>query len=411
MAYLHHASDGVDFENGARLSGYDFSAEKVTAGETARITLTWAGGTSGQARLELVTPAANRSPRAPALAQQTQAIQGGDISYELAIPENAPVGLVVPRLVVAGARPLTPAGLTRGDLFLRPLMLADRPQTAAAAPARLDARATSAAMRDERVLDIRLQWLTREPLSENYNYSLRIVNGDGLVVAQQDGQPGFGLLPSNNWPAGQWVDDWIGVTWTEADRQAAGAGPFDLVARLYEVNSGEVVLTRLLGQLDWLSGRLRFAPQEPAFELPAQARPLAADFGPTASGAKIGLAGYDVRQEADRLLVTLYWSADRPGREDLYHFVHLEDAAGVIVAQHDSMPRYNGYPTSQWMAGEIVADEVALALDQLAAGEYTLRVGLYQLRDGQAYRAPVAESGGLPAVDDRLALPETIAIR
>lgn len=411
MAYLHHADQGIDFENGARLIGYRYGAEEVTAGETLLVTLTWAGGATGQARLELVTPAVNRSPRAPAFAQQTLAIQDGDVTYALLIPDNAPAGLVTPRLVVSGAQPLTPSGLTRGNLFLRPLLLEDRPEAAAVGLARLDARAMSAVMRNRRVLDVQLQWLTRQPLSENYNYSLRIVDGDGREVAQQDGQPGFGFLPSSGWPTGQWVDDWLGLTWREEDRQAAGPGPFDVVARLYDLSNGEVVMTRLLGQLAWQAGQLRFAPPEPVFALPEQARPLAVDFGPTESGAMIKLAGYDLRQEADRLQLTLYWSADKSVQEDLYHFVHLEDVNGAIVNQHDGMPRNNNYPTSQWVAGEIVSDKISIALDELPAGPYSLHAGLYHLQDGQAVRAPVASAGGLPAADDRLTLPETIAVR
>ncbi|MGD2077498.1 MAG: hypothetical protein PVH18_03895, partial [Chloroflexota bacterium] len=280
--------------------------------------------------------------------------------------------------------------------------------------AALDARGVSVGVRDRRVVDVQLQWLTRQPLNQNYGYSLRIVDGDGLEVAKQDGQPGFGFLPSSGWPTGQWIDDWIGMNWPEEARQAAGEGPFDLVARLYDVASGEVVLTRLLGQLVQRQGQLGYEPLEATFEVPDDVTPLAAQFGPTDSEGLIGLAGYDLRREDDWLRLTLYWSADVPAQEDLYHFVHLEDAGGAIVGQHDGMPRHNGYPTSQWRAGEVVADEVAISLAELASGDYRLYLGLYDLRDGVANRVPITDKGGLPdglvALNERLKLPETIAI-
>lgn len=410
MAYLHHAGEGINFENGTRLVSYQYGAEEVMAGESLPVTVHWAGEAAGQARLELVTPAANRSPKAPVFAQEIKEIRDGAVTYELAVPDNAPAGLVVPRLVVDGAQPLTPSGLTRGALFLRPLLLRDRPEAAAVGPARLDARALGAAMRNERVLDVQMQWLTRELLSENYNYSLRVVDSSGLEVAQQDAQPGFGFLPSSDWPAGQWVDDWIGLNWSEEARAVAGSGPFDLVARLYDISSGEVLLTRLLGQLTWQEGHLLFTPPEPVFELPDGVSKLTASFAQPDSGGVIGLAGYDLDHEDDKLNLTLYWSADNLAQEDLYHFVHVEDASGVIVAQHDGMPRHNTYPTSQWLTGEIVADEVEIDLDQLARGEYTVYVGLYHLRNGQAIRAQIADSGGLPVTNSRLALPNKILI-
>jgi hypothetical protein len=408
MAYLHHGDEGVEFDNGARLAGYQYSADELAAGESLAVTLFWEEGATGQARLELVTPAANRSPRAPAFAQQLQDVRSGTVTYELALPDNAPAGSLVPRLIVDGAKPLTPSGLSRGDLSLRPLLLKDISLPAEDGPGRLDARALRVTARDERVLDLQLQWLTRQALNQNYNYSIRLVDGSGRQVAQQDGQPGFGFLPSSGWSAGLWTDDWIGLNMVEAIR--ATNGPLDLVARLYEVPGGDVVLTRLLGQLEWRQERLVFTPVEPVFALSGQATSLAAAFGPTDSGVMIDLAGIDADYGEDALNLTLYWSAENMLPEDLTHFVHLEDADGAIVAQHDGMPRHNSYPTSQWVAGEIVADSLRIDLSPLEAGDYTLYVGLYHLQNGLAARLPVADDGGLPATADRLSPAGVISI-
>jgi hypothetical protein len=414
MAYLHHADDGIEFDNGNRLDGYGYDREEVTAGEMLQVTLNWAEGAAGQATLELVTPAVNRTPRATAFSRQTQEIQGGPVTYVLAVPDNAPAGAAVLRLVVDGAQPLTQSGLSRGDLFLRPLQVRDTPEPTgedeSSAGTPLDARLLSATMRDDRLLDLQIQWLTRQVLDDNYNFSLRLVDGNGVEVAQQDGQPGFGFLPSSTWPVDRWTDDWIGMAMREETKETAAVGPLDLVVRLYDVTSGEVVLTRLLGQVALQADQFQFSPVKPVFEIGAVATPLAAGFGPIESGMVLNLSGYELSQDGDLLNLTLYWSAQEPGQKDLYRFVHIEDTGNSIVAQHDGMPRHNSYPTSQWVKGEVVADSMQIDLGELPAGEYRLYTGLYGLTDGEALRVPIAVDGGLAAADDRLLLPDVISI-
>jgi len=73
-------------------------------------------------------------------------------------------------------------------------------------------------------------------------------------------------------------------------------------------------------------------------------------------------------------------------------FIHLLDATGQIVAQHDGQPRNGAYPTSVWDAGEVVADEHVLDLPaDLPTGAYRLRVGWYL--PGTGDRLPVAGDG------------------
>ena len=411
MAYLHHGDEGVPFDNGARLDGYSYSSDELATGDTLIVTLNWAGDAPGQARLALATPASNRSSRPPFFAQQVQDLVDGAVRYELAIPENAPAGLVVPRLTISEADPLTPSGLTRGELSLRPVLLRDTPQPAGSGEDFLDARVLNGAARDERLLDLQLQWLTRQALSQNYNYSLRIVDNAGREVVQQDGQPGYGFLPSSGWLAGQWTDDWIALTLPPDLRATAPDGPFSLVVRLYDVASGDVAMTRLLGQLNWQDNLLHYLPHEPAYSLPEQATPLVAGFGPAEADHLVSLAGYTLNHESDQLDLTLYWTAATASHEDLYHFVHVEDTGGAVVAQHDGLPRHNTYPTSQWLVDEVVADPMRIDLDQLPAGEYKLHVGLYRLQNGEAIRVPVASAEDQDALDDRLQLPEIIVIR
>jgi hypothetical protein len=206
------------------------------------------------------------------------------------------------------------------------------------------------------------------------------------------------------------MDDWLAMPLPPEFGAESADGPYQLVVRLYELANGEVVLTRLLGQLQRQADQLEFAPVRPAFALREQALPVAAEFGPVNGGPAIRLAGYAIDQENELLDLTLYWMAAGDIGPDLFHFVHLVNENDQIVAQHDGMPRHNTYPTSQWTAGEVVADGLNIDLSDLPAGDYTVHVGLYRLQNGQATRIPIATAAGLPNADQRLQLPETIAV-
>ncbi|MCA9922963.1 MAG: hypothetical protein KC421_11355, partial [Anaerolineales bacterium] len=119
IGYLHHAPDGILFENGVRLLGYKIDRETVQAGETVTIVLNWAE-LPPPVTVALTTPAVNRpefSPSAPAIVSATtqQSV------VHLIVPETAVSGLGVPRVTLDEGRSITPSGSKRGDLFLRPI--------------------------------------------------------------------------------------------------------------------------------------------------------------------------------------------------------------------------------------------------------------------------------------------------
>jgi hypothetical protein len=87
------------------------------------------------------------------------------------------------------------------------------------------------------------------------------------------------------------------------------------------------------------------------------------------------------------LAYTLHWQAIDSITQDYTVFNHLLDAEGNMIAQQDSMPQQNQYPTSLWDSGEIVVDPRAIPLPKrLEPGVYTLRVGLYESETGQRLR-------------------------
>lgn len=99
-------------------------------------------------------------------------------------------------------------------------------------------------------------------------------------------------------------------------------------------------------------------------------------------GEQIALLGYSLTknplQTDDELEVTLYWQALKSSAVNYTVFVHLVDAGGQLVAQHDSEPNNGQYPTSIWKTGDVIKDVHQVSLSTLPAGRYILEVGFYQ---------------------------------
>lgn len=149
-------------------------------------------------------------------------------------------------------------------------------------------------------------------------------------------------------------------------------------------------------------------PAPPLTELPAEAQPLSA-----ALGDGLRLLGYDLPAgpvaPGETLQATLYWQAAAPQDHGYKVFAHLVDDAGKLWAQHDAVPRAWGYPTTQWKAGEIVADRIWLPVPADAPpGAYHLFVGMVDEATGQ--RLPIALDGQ-PQPGDTLGLADVAVAR
>jgi hypothetical protein len=93
------------------------------------------------------------------------------------------------------------------------------------------------------------------------------------------------------------------------------------------------------------------------------------------------------------LCVELDWHALNNPDGDYTVFVHLVDPHGQVVAQTDLQPQGGFAPTSQWKAGTPQIDRHGLILpDNLAAGDYTVRLGLYRSDDQSPLRVTRGEN-------------------
>ncbi|MFQ5460073.1 MAG: ArnT family glycosyltransferase, partial [Anaerolineae bacterium] len=113
-----------------------------------------------------------------------------------------------------------------------------------------------------------------------------------------------------------------------------------------------------------------------ALGLPLPATGPQADFGTVAR-----LLGVDrslVPRPGGGLGVTLVWRAVGRPAVNYSVFLHLVDAGGNTVAQHDGWPSCGESPTSTWEPGTVVIDPHSVPLPAaLAPGRYRLRLGLY----------------------------------
>lgn len=403
MGFLHYDGE-ILFGNQAVLADVAYNTAELTAGDTVEITLDWSRAAEGgvrEATLSLVTPANNFFNNPEPIAQQTRPLIAGQTTYQLTIPSNAPAGLYVPHLTLNDRnRPRTPSENKRGFLYFAPLRVLN-PAIQADLPAQtLEVRPISVTHLPPRVLHYQLAWYTAQPLPQPYMMSLRLTDlvGQEIHQAQLDTQFGYGQQPSHLWSAGEWVDVWTTVNLPEGELPFPP--PYVAIAKIYDPTDGRVLLTRRLGQLESdANNMLKFIPHTPNFTLPENITELEARFA-TADGTEIiALRGYElIMQDDETADITLYWEVLGSITADYYHFVHLLDPeTGQPLRQHDSQPRNNTYPTSQWQAGEIIADTLTLDLSEVAEDRsYRLTAGLYEITaDGYPRLAVWVEDGAV----------------
>jgi len=105
----------------------------------------------------------------------------------------------------------------------------------------------------------------------------------------------------------------------------------------------------------------------------------------------------------DTITLTLYWRALTEMDESYTVFTHLLAPDGSMTGQRDNPPVGGTYPTSLWLAGEVVADVYVIPVRADGApGEHRLEVGMYIAETGT--RLPLA---GTP--DDTILL-QTVTV-
>jgi hypothetical protein len=429
IPYLHHNPDGVDFDGVVRLAGYTLSAEELTPGATLIVDLNWSQVTGPfTTTLQLVSPAAIRYDVAP-LAKTTSNLQPP--TSNLQYPISTPITLQLPQDIARGVyliqlnlfgpggklQARTPRGKGQGTLYLQPVRVTQGPSLprdmavlAAFGPAIRLYAATVTQLAPDRMA-VQLDWSVVYPLAANYSISLRLLDARGQVRAQLDTQPGYGFLPTSSWRPGERITDRYVLT--VPDDLPAEAG-YHLEIVLYQASTLESVGQMQVGGFA-LPLKAAFEARRPprTFFLPSRGSSLVVDFG-----GEVRLAGFDLapgqgeEEQEDAIRLTLWWQALQNLQADYTVFVHLFDPAmDSIVTQSDAQPRGGTYPTSWWIAGEVISDTVMLSLEDTPEGTYRLAVGLYDQTFTRLPAVPRAGQEEIIISQDRLILPAVVTVK
>jgi hypothetical protein len=143
---------------------------------------------------------------------------------------------------------------------------------------------------------------------------------------------------------------------------------------------------------DWLLGQMQVTGRARIFEVPPVTHIVEADFD-----EQVTLLGYDLDlgqvEAGDPAKLTLYWQAQREMETAYKVFVHLLDTNGAIVTQVDQEPQAGEAPITGWLAGEVVVDDIEIAVTGDMAATQSIAVGLYNPLTGE--RLAVLNTDGI----------------
>ena len=387
--YWHHNPGGYAFDQRATLLDYQINA---LSSESIRIDPDWKLATTDEvtATLALVAPSTHFLGGPSPITQTVVSVQNGQSTVTLHSPYALPTGLYYVSMQV-------------GDdtQFLYPVWIKNPSELVipqfGSLTSNIGLAAAQTQVHGPNRLDVLLQWAISGVTDANYGISLRLHDASGKVWTSLDTQPGYGFQPTSAWQLGTLNDAYTLALPDDLPRDQAYA--LDVI--LYRIASKEEVGRTTIDGLrldphDWQS----IEPPARNFAAPQMPHPLDAVFGD-----QIQLLGYGLKREGDVLKIDLAWKALRNIERNYKVFAHVFDPqTETIVAQWDAMPRNNAYPTSRWMANEVVTETLTIPLTNVLQGNYRIALGLYEA----AGRLPVSGTSEVDAGNQRVILAEEI---
>jgi hypothetical protein len=220
---------------------------------------------------------------------------------------------------------------------------------------------------------------------DNYRYFVHILNDQQELVVSEDVMPAYGVYETNEWQPGQLIP------LRQQVRLPPGLPPgrYWLELGWYDPLTGDrPTATDANGQASedrTIVGPLKVAAST-ALPQPGEtsASALFSD--------QLALRGYALEVTSQQVLVRIRLQALIRPTADYTLFLHVTKPDGEIVAQVDSMPLANSYPTSIWDAGEIILTEMAVPRpSSLPDGQYEVWVGIYLWQTGERLPIVAAE--------------------
>ncbi len=217
-------------------------------------------------------------------------------------------------------------------------------------------------------VSLTFHWLALQPMNANYTLFIKVFGEGDELLASADTYPGFGMLPTTQWPVSAVVVDRYHMRVEPSARVPTYA---KVVVGFYErTSNASLVPYNREGQRATrpIVARVKLTAEKPAADVPSHLAD--ANFSD-----QVVLRGYDLNADG----ITLYWQARQPLSENYTVFIHALDQDGQLIAQNDGQPRNGDYPTSVWDTGEVVKDVHVLAWPPRTA---RVAVGLYVLETG-----------------------------
>jgi hypothetical protein len=240
-------------------------------------------------------------------------------------------------------------------------------------------------------LEVELVWQALVDGPETGPVVLQLKDDIGQILWEDTSVPAEGRAPFIRLGDGQVIRDPQALTLPAK----LGAGVYDLVAGRRSPDGEWLAVQRKpfinLGSTYPLA-TIRVLGRTADLTTAEVEHPVEARFGDS-----VQLLGYNLETGADTLALTLFWKALSPTETRLKIFLHLvgERETGEVRAQSD---RYPHLPTTTWLPGEYLSDEVNLDLPSaLAADRYRLLLGWYDEVTGS--RLPVFDAAGEPLGD------------
>jgi hypothetical protein len=239
-------------------------------------------------------------------------------------------------------------------------------------------------------MTLSLWWQAREPLSKNLAVMVGIGQGERAWPLSEPQPLGGVSYPTPDWPAGALVRTFVDLRLPAA----VETGDYNLGLRLLDIERGTPLT-------DWILGSIQVTGRARNFEIPPMMHSVGANFG-----EQVMLLGYDLdlshREEGGTVRLILYWQAQKEMETAYKVFVHMLDADGVIIAQVDREPQVGAAPTTGWLEGEVVTDEIEMPVTEMMAATQSIAVGLYDPLTGE--RVSVLDAAGVVA-GDRVLIP------
>jgi hypothetical protein len=248
-------------------------------------------------------------------------------------------------------------------------------------------------------LPLTLYFRAVEPVPEDYTLFIHLVDSDNRMLYQYDGIPYQGRHPPRQWRVGEvFADRYEIVPKPEATATLSSAVTVTLASLtlgFYPVLRPAERLAVLDAGGQTVGDRVQLAKIRilPPGELATGGQPVPeweSAGSPIAAWQNgIALQGLAVVQEenGNPRSLQLSWGSNQIIQRDYTVFVQALDANGHLVAQIDQQPRQGNAPTSTWLAGEHIQDDMTFS--QPLDGWQKIIVGLY---DETGQRLPLADA-------------------